>query len=56
METGAALNDLSGMYRSLKGIFEPDALLCCVDADTNVQQHKNEGVGVVFLKQLHPWK
>lgn len=31
VETGAALNDLRGMYHSLKGIFEPDALLCCVD-------------------------
>lgn len=47
METGAVLNDFSGMYctGSLKGISEPDALLCCVNADASVPQHKSAGVG-----------
>lgn len=33
--TGAVLNDFSGMF-SLKGISEPDALLCCANADASV--------------------
>lgn len=42
METGAVLNDYSG---SLRGISNPDALLCCINADASVPHHKRAGVG-----------
>lgn len=39
------------VYWLTKGISEPDALLCCVDADASVTQHRSAGVGV-FLETV----